>query len=99
MDRLHSNRIWAVALGSLMAVLMLAGCVRQDAWLSYTVPETPLPTATAVLTPAPTRDPIPLDVESVQGAEFHTDRKGIPILDKETHYFTYYLAFSELRIY
>ncbi len=87
-----------ICLGSL-AVLLLTGCVRQDAWLSYSVPETPSPAPTAVQTLAPTREPITLDLDPVLGEGFHTDRKGIPILDKETHYFTYYLAFSDLRIY
>ena len=86
-------------MGTLAATLLFMGCVRQDAWLSYTVPETQPPTATAAHTLAPTREPIPLVVEPVLGEDFYTDRKGIPILDKDTHYFTYYLAFSDLRIY
>ncbi len=83
----------------LPACILLIGCVRQDAWLSYTVPETQRPTATAVYTPAPTAEPLPMDVEPITGEDFYTDRKGIPIFDKETHYFTYYLSFSDLRIY
>ena len=85
--------------GALLAGLLLVGCVRQDAWLTYTVPDTPPPTPTAVHTVAPTRVPIPVSVEPVLGEDFFTDRKGIPILDKDAHYFTYYLSFSDLRIY
>lgn len=82
-----------------MIVLLLTGCVRQDAWLSYTAPETQQPTATAAHTLAPTREPISVSIEPILGEDFYADRKGIPILDKDTHYFTYYLAFSDLRIY
>ena len=88
-----------MAAGAALMALLLVGCVRQDAWLTYTVPETQQPTATAAQTLAPTREPIPLDVEPILGEGFYTDRKGIPILDKDSHYFTYYLAFSDLRIY
>ena len=95
----RSNRILALTAGTLLSALLLFGCVRQDAWLSYAVPETQQPTATAKHTMAPTREPIPVSVEPVMGEEFHTDRKGIPILDKDTHYFTYYLAFSDIRVY
>ncbi len=98
MQRRPSNRIPILFLAAL-AILAPVGCVRQNAWLSYAVPETQQPTATAIHTLAPTREPIPLSVDPVQGEDFHTDRKGIPILDKDTHYFTYYLAFSDMRIY
>ena len=86
--------------GSLLLILLLAGCVRQDAWLSYTaVHDTPQPTATPVQTISPTIEPISIDTDPVLGEDFYTDRKGIPILDKDTHYFTYYLSFSDMRIY
>ena len=81
-------------------MLLIFGCVRQDAWLSYTaVHETPAPSATPVQTVSPTMEPVSFSVEPVMGEDFHTDRKGIPILDKDTHYFTYYLAFSDVRVY
>ena len=94
------NRILLPLSGSLLLILLLSGCVRQDAWLSYTaVHETPQPTATPAQTLSPTVEPIAIEAEPVLGEDFHTDRKGIPILDKDTHYFTYYLAFSDMRIY
>lgn len=99
MAKRYSNRIRSVALGTILLALLLVGCVRQDAWLTYTVPETPQPTPTAAHTPAPTREPIPLGVEPVQGEDFHVDRKGIPIMDEDTHYLTYYLSFSDMRLY
>ena len=87
------NRILLPLSGSLLLILLLSGCVRQDAWLSYTaVHETPQPTATPAQTLSPTVEPIAIEAEPVLGEDFHTDRKGIPILDKDTHYFTYYLA-------
>lgn len=98
MSKRDSNPI-PLLLGTILTILLLMGCVRQNAWLSYTVPETQQPTATAVLTPAPTREPIPVSAEPVLGEDFIKDRKGIPILNKDTHYFTYYLSFSDLRIY
>ena len=98
MVRPASKSILLILAGALLA-LLLPGCVRQDAWLSYTVRETSQPTATAVHTVSPTMEPISLNVEPIQGEGFHTDRKGIPILDKDTHYFTYYLSFSDMRIY
>ena len=86
--------------GSLLMILLFTGCVRQDAWLSYTaVRDTPQSTATPMQTILPTIEPITIDLEPVMGEDFYTDRKGIPILDKDTHYFTYYLAFSDVRIY
>ena len=99
MSRRVHNFTRLLLMGALLSGLLLAGCVRQDAWLTYSVPETQLPTATAIHTPAPTMEPIPLEVEPVLGEDFHTDRKGIPILDRDIHYFTYYLTFSDLRIY
>lgn len=99
MDARCSNRIWVIVGGTALTVLLAAGCVQQHAWLSYAVPETQQPTVTAIHTPAPTREPIPVSVDPVQGEDFYTDRKSIPILDKDTHYFTYYLAFSDMRIY
>lgn len=99
MGKRDLNRIRFLIPGMFLAALLLTGCVRQDAWLSYSVPETQQPTATAIHTLAPTREPIPLEVEPVLGEDFHTDRKGIPILDKDTHYFTYYLTFSDMRVY
>lgn len=93
------NRIGILLLGAALLALLGAGCVRQDAWLTYTVPETEQPTATAEVTPPPTREPIPLEVEPIVGESFLTDRKGIPILDGDTHYFTYYLTFLDLRVY
>ncbi len=94
------NRILLPLSGSLLLILLLSGCVRQDAWLSYTaVHETPQPTATPAQTLSPTVEPIAIEAEPVLGEDFHTDRKGIPILDKDTHYFTYYLAFTDMRIY
>ncbi len=99
MAKPYFNRIGDLFLGTFLGILLLTGCVRQDAWLSYTVPETQQPTPTAIHTPAPTQEPILMIVEPIQGENFHTDRKGIPILDKDTHYFIYYLAFSDLRIY
>ena len=99
MEKRVSNCIRLLILGLLPAVLLAMGCVRQDAWLSYAVPETVQPTATAIRTLPPTREPILLSVDPLQGEEFHTDRKGIPILDGDTHYFTYYLSFSDMRIY
>ena len=94
-----SNRIGAILLVTVLSIGLTAGCVRQNAWLSYAVPETMAPTATPRETPAPTREPVPLTVEPIQGEAFHTDRKGIPILDSDTHYFTYYLSFSDMRVY
>ncbi len=99
MNRRNTNLISRFLSVSMLTVLLLAGCVRQDAWLSYTVPETQQPTATAIHTFVPTMEPVPVIVDPVLGEDFHADRKGIPILDKDTHYFTYYLAFSDLRIY
>ena len=99
MGKPYQNRIRLIACGAVLLVLLSAGCVRQDAWLSYAVPETQQPTATAIHTAVPTREPVPVSVEPVQGEDFHTDRNGIPILDKDTHYYTYYLAFSDMRIY
>ena len=99
MNRKRLHRMQFVFEGSLLLILLLMGCVRQDAWLSYTVRETQQPTATAMHTVSPTMEPILLNEEPVLGDDFHTDRKGIPIFDKNTHYFTYYLSFSEIRIY
>ncbi len=97
--RTMRRNILIFCIASLFLLLLGYGCVRQDAWLSYSTPETQAPTATAFHTLSPTREPITVTFEPVQGEDFHTDRRGIPILDKETHYFTYYLAFSDLRIY
>ena len=95
----YINRIRLALPGLILTILSLIGCVQQNAWLSYAVPETQQPTATAAHTLTPTSKPISVRMEPITGEDFYTDRKGIPILDKNTHYFTYYLAFSDLRIY
>ena len=99
MGKRRHNRIRIISCVAALTFLLSVGCVRQDAWLSYAVPETQQPTATAIITPVPTREPVSVSVDPVQGEDFHTDRNGIPILDKDTHYYTYYLAFSDMRIY
>ena len=99
MGKRRHNRIRIISCVAALTFLLSVGCVRQDAWLSYAVPETQQPTATAIITPVPTREPVSVSVDPVQGEAFHTDRKGIPILDSDTHYFTYYLSFSDMRVY
>ena len=97
---MRNKKLLRPGAAALLLILgLFTGCVRQDAWLSYRIPETPQPTTTAIHTPAPTREPVTLTFEPVLGEDFLTDRKGIPILDKDTHYFTYYLSFYNMRVY
>lgn len=90
------SRILILLLSLLLGAF--CGCIKQDAWLVYS-PEGARPTGTPALTPEPTATPEVLEIAPVTGSTFPMDEKGLPILDASTHYFTYYLVFSDLRIY
>lgn len=75
-----------------------SGCIRQDAWLIYS-PQEVRPTVSPAFTPEPTATPQVLEIPPITGSTFPMDEKGLPILDAATHYFTYYLVFTDLRIY
>lgn len=75
-----------------------SGCIRQDAWLIYS-PQEVRPTVSPAFTPEPTATPEVLEIPPITGSTFPMDEKGLPILDAATHYFTYYLVFTDLRIY
>lgn len=94
------NALRACLLILLISLLLGAfcACVRQDAWLIYS-PEEARPTGTPAITPEPTATPEVLEIPAITGSTFPMDEKGLPILDASTHYFTYYLVFSDLRIY
>lgn len=75
-----------------------SGCIQQEAWLIYS-PEESRPTVSPAFTPEPTATPEVLEIPPITGSTFSMDEKGLPILDAATHYFTYYLVFTDLRIY
>lgn len=81
----------------LLFALLLFGCSSQEAHLIYLPESTPTPTAQYTPTPAPVPESIP--IAPAVGEGFRTDVNGIPILDEKTHYYNYYLSFSNWRVY
>lgn len=86
------KRLWMIA-----AALLFAACTSQEAHLVYLPEQTPVPAV--VVTPTPSPEPEPLYLATIEGEGFATDPNGLPILDAQTHYFSYYLSVSNLRVY
>ena len=82
---------------ALLFALLLIGCSSQEAHLINLPKSTPSPTALYTPTPPPVPESIP--VAPLTGEGFKTDVNGIPILDEQTHYYKYYLSFSNWRVY
>lgn len=83
------------ALLLLLSCGLLTGCVRQEAVLVYARPEDgpdASPTAAA-------RKANKLTVDEITGPGEKTDDLGVPVLDGETHYFSLYISFADLRLY
>lgn len=76
-------------------MLCLAACTKQEARLVY------LPEETAEPTPVLTASPAPEEIllAPVDGIALEQDANGVPILDPEQHYYSYYLTFRDVRIY
>ena len=77
--------------------LLLLGCTSQEAHLIYLPEATPTPVPLHTPTPPPV--PEPILIPSIEGKGFSTDANGLPIMDPDTHYYTYYLTVDSLRIY
>lgn len=84
----------------LVSLVMLSGCVSQEAHLRYSPDEElPVPTATSVITPKPEASPYYPEMEPANGEPVPTDSLGIGIIDPDEHYFKFYVSFSNIRIY
>ena len=81
----------------LAAALLTAACTSQEAHLIYLPEQTAAPVVHVSPTPSP--EPDPLYFAPIEGEGFSTDPNGLPIMDPQTHYFDYYLALSNVRIY
>ncbi len=81
----------------LLFALLLIGCTSQEAHLIYLPEATPTPVP--LHTPTPPPEPEPIALAPIVGEGFTTDANGLPILDPQTHYYTYYLTVDGLRIY
>lgn len=81
----------------MLFAMLLIGCSAQGAHLIY-IPES-TPTATPLFTPTPPPEPLPIIVDPVTGMGFLTDENGIPILNETTHYYDYYISFSQMRVF
>lgn len=83
-----------------------AGCIQQDTNLVHLQTEEDLMTASSASAsaeptaePTPSPEPIVLNVPEIKGNAFTADALGIPIVDPTTHYATYYVRFSQIRVY
>ena len=81
-------------LTAFILLLLLCGCVRQEAALSFVPSEAGEEQGTGEESLSAA-----LTVEPVTGTPPETDSNGIPLSDPDTHYFRYYLSFSDIRIY
>lgn len=80
-------------------LLLLSACEDQDSILKY-APVEESPAILEVLTvPQPTATPFMLEILPITGDTFISDNIGVAINDSETHYFKYYISFSDLRVY
>lgn len=84
----------------LLAVSALSGCVSQEANLSYSpvTVESQIET-TPEITQKPEATPFSIYPEAAGGETIPTDTMGIAVIDPDTHYFRFYVSFSEIRIY
>ena len=81
----------------LFGLLLTLGCTSQEAHLIYLPETTPSPSPRYTPTPAPVPDPIVMP--PIEGEGFKTDANGIPILDPQTHFYTFYMTVDDLRVY
>lgn len=95
----RGNRKKSLYVFSLLFLLAFCGCVKQEAYLTYAPMETPAPSAHSATTEKPAITPSELSVSTVAGDIPATDNRGVSILSPETHFFKYYVSFSNLRIY
>jgi len=100
------SRRRAGALSLILAILLMSGCVSQQTRLTSVLSNTDAPTATAETDTGTTPEPVATDeplvemlIPSITGAAKQSDGLGMVILDPETHYFSTYLRFTELRVY
>ena len=89
-----------------LALLAGAGCIKQNTNLVHLQTEEDLMTvasasasAEPTAEPTPSPEPVVLDVPEIAGSAFVSDALGIPIVDPDTHYATYYVRFSQIRVY
>lgn len=83
----------------IIAALLLSACEKQEAYLLYSPLGTSSPNEIVVTSPKPTATPIRPSTVTVYGTPFNLDNRGIAIIDPSTHYFLYYISFSDIRIY
>ncbi len=92
----------AAGMALLIGLLLCCSCVTQEAVLYEAAPTDTLLLLTPGDSPFPTETAQPeqtLLIPAVTGSAAPCDANGIPIFDADTHYFTYYLVFSDLRVY
>lgn len=102
--RRKNNRTVRIALAAalLCAMALFCACTKQDAVLVYAsksdTEQTPSPSPVSSVPEATPYYEV-LTIPAVTGHPFREDINGIPISDELTHYFTYYLSFTDLRVY
>ena len=82
---------------AILCALLLCGCAAQKAYLIDLPEQTAAPTVPVSPTPSP--EPEPLEIAPIEDEGLTTDSNGLPILEEQTHYFDYYLAIANLRLY
>lgn len=81
----------------LTASLLVFACAPQKAYLIDLPEQTAAPTVAA--SPTPTPVPEPLEIAPIEDDGFTVDSNGLPILNEHTHYYDYYLAIQNMRLY
>lgn len=82
----------------LSLLLSLTACTHQEAQLVYSSLPTPTPSPSPKIA-EPSASPELLSFPAMEGSSFTMDEKGVPVLDQDTHFYRYYLVFTDLRIY
>ncbi|MDO4564255.1 MAG: hypothetical protein Q4C04_01420 [Clostridia bacterium] len=92
------RKVWLIILALL--ILVTFGCQRQEAALiNIQTEQTPSPTGDFEAASAEPSWTLELELPVITGEDFTYDALGVPILNEEEHYFSYYLEFSALRVY
>lgn len=86
-------------LGILVILILLNACEKQEAYLAYSPIDQGPSSDYIERSPAPTATPFQFIVSPIVGTPFAIDNSGIAIIDRETHFYKYYISFSDIRIY
>lgn len=96
---INKNKRYYLLFFVFLILMIICGCVNQESYLQYAPIEETVDTPEPQGTFFPLATPLTVSTEQVTGELFPTDDIGVAILDTATHFYKYYVSFSELRVY